>query len=85
MSHPEFLQHGFDKSLSHLVEECGEVLAAAGKTLRFGPFSFNPLLPTEQQESNIDWLQRELADLRGAIDRMQQAITEERCKWEHDR
>ncbi len=56
-----------EQALSHLVEECGEVLAAAGKTLRFGPGSVNPELPATQQEKNIVWLSREIQDLKRAI------------------
>lgn len=53
--------------LGYLVEECGEVLAAAGKTLRWGPQSVNPTIPIPDQEPNIDWLRREFADLKHAI------------------
>lgn len=55
------------QALAHLVEEAGEMLAAAGKTLRWGPQSVNPELPPEQQETNIDWLNREIADVEQAI------------------
>jgi hypothetical protein len=71
MSDPRFLQRGFDKQLAHLVEECGEVLAAAGKTQRWGRDSVNPLIPTIAQETNEAWLRRELADLRQSIDRLE--------------
>ncbi len=55
------------QKLGYLVEECGEVLAAVGKTQRWGPDSVNPELPAEEQESNRDWLLRELVDLERAI------------------
>ena len=71
---PRFLQQGFKNQLAHLVEECGEVLAAAGKTQRWGPHSVNPLIPEEQQETNIDWLLRELNDLETAISRLKETI-----------
>jgi len=70
MSHPDFLQKGFEKQLAHLVEECGEVLAAAGKTQRWGRDSVNPLIPASQQETNEAWLSREMSDLRQALDRL---------------
>lgn len=70
-----FLQDGFDKKLSHLIEECGEVVAAAGKLQRFGRESFNPLLPVEQQETNESWLRRELQDLKMAIARFEDKET----------
>lgn len=81
MSHPQFLQEGFDKQLAHLVEECGELLAAtgellaaAGKTQRWGPRSVNPLLPVTKRETNLDWLQREMNDVVEAIVRLQRTI-----------
>ncbi len=77
MTDQRFLQDGFDKRLSHLIEECGEVLAAAGKTQRWGADSGNPLLPAEQQEKNIDWLRRELGDLKQAISRLEECLQEE--------
>lgn len=76
MSHSKYLQRGFDKQLSHFIEECGEVLAAAGKTQRWGLHSVNPELPKAQQEENIDWLKRELSDLKQAIYRLECTIEE---------
>ena len=55
------------QKLSHLVEECGEVLAAAGKSLRWGLDSCNPELPVQQRETNRAWLLREITDLELAI------------------
>ena len=72
---PNFLQDGLDNKLAHLVEECGEVIAAAGKTLRWGPNSYNPKLPKEQQELNKDWLIRELDDLKHAIKRVEEEFS----------
>lgn len=72
MAHEEFRQHGCPaKALSHLIEECGEVLAAAGKTQRFGFLSTNPLLPPEQRETNAAWLRREVADLKLSIEKLE--------------
>ena len=77
MSDPRFFQDGFDRRLAHLVEECGEVLAAAGKTQRWGARSVNPLLRDCEQETNLVWLRREMADLRQAMDRLDAAIKDE--------
>lgn len=73
---PRFLQAGFDKRLSHVIEECGEVLAAAGKTQRWGRTSVNPLLPVAQQETNEAWLRRELLDLQKAVTRLLETMDE---------
>jgi hypothetical protein len=80
MSNKRFLQAGFDNQLAHVIEECGEVLAAAGKTQRFGAFSMNPLLSPGDplyRETNIVWLKREMIDLQEAIARLQATIEEE--------
>ncbi|MGH2343402.1 hypothetical protein ACRC7T_18205 [Segnochrobactraceae bacterium EtOH-i3] len=77
MSDPRFLQRGFGPSLSHLIEEAGEALAAAGKLQRWGAESVNPLLAAEQQERNIDWLMRELSDVEEAIRRLRSAALQE--------
>lgn len=74
MSDHRFLQEGFEAQLAHLIEECGEVLSAAGKTQRWGRDSVNPLLPLAEQETNEDWLKRELVDLKQAIGRLEHTL-----------
>lgn len=64
---PEYEPKGFDQCLAYLIEEMGECLGAAGKTLRWGPDSYNPELPPKQRELNIDWLLREIEDVEAAI------------------
>ena len=81
MSDERYIRHDFKSCLGHLIEECGEVLAAAGKTLRWGPYSVNPELAPADRESNIVWLQREIIDLEGCIARLRTAIENE----EHDK
>ena len=65
MSDPRFRDKG--SRLGRFVEEAGEALAAAGKCSRFGFESYNPLLPEIEQETNAQWLRRELTDLKEAI------------------
>lgn len=77
MSDKRFLQKGFEKQLAHVIEECGEVLAAAGKTQRWGKYSTNPLLPLDERETNLTWLKRELNDLKDAISRLEITIEDE--------
>jgi hypothetical protein len=72
----QYLFDGFDFALAHAIEEAGEFLAAAGKTQRFGRESVNPELPKLEQETNIAWLVRESADLRGALERLEATITD---------
>jgi predicted RND superfamily exporter protein len=57
-----------EEALAQLNEECGEVVAAIGKTMRFGYYSVNPLLAVSEQEMNIDWVKRETQDLKLAIE-----------------
>lgn len=77
MSDKRFLQDGFDKRLSRAIEECGEFLAAAGKTQRWGVWSVNPLLRPADRETNLLWLRREMTDVRQALDRLEDAIGKE--------
>lgn len=79
MSDSKFLQDPFDKRLAHLTEECGEVLAAIGKTQRWGLGSANPLLEPSERETNKAWLKRELQDLKQAIERVEETIDEQPC------
>lgn len=74
MSDPKYIRPGADFAIACLVEECGEVLAAAGKTQRWGLDSVNPELPPQEQETNRDWLLRELNDLEEAILRVRKEI-----------
>ena len=60
-------------ALGRFIEECGEALAAAGKTVRFGWDSWNPLIPASQRETNEEWLRREVADLEVAIARLRRS------------
>lgn len=82
LSDPKYLQAGFPKKLSHAIEECGEFLAAAGKLQRWGPYSVNPELNAEFQETNIDWLFRELLDLEEACARLRESI--QAAEHQHD-
>lgn len=70
---PEYEPLDIDQRLAYLVEECGEVQAAAGKSLRWGIHSFNPE-PGASREHNGEWLLREIADLEGAIARLRDDI-----------
>lgn len=68
---PKYEPRTREQFYGYLIEECGEVLHAAGKTLRWGERSYNPDLPPAQREANVEWLRREMRDLRGAIDRLE--------------
>lgn len=67
MSHDNYKNKG--NELGHFIEECGEALAAAGKSVRFGLDSCNPE-PDATSESNRNWLEREIRDLEYAIARL---------------
>lgn len=69
----KYAPKGFEQTLAYLVEECGEVLAAAGKTQRWGRFRVNPELPPHKQETNQVWLLSELIDLERAIKLVREA------------
>lgn len=65
--HREFIRPGLDHALGRAIEEAGEVLAALGKTVRFGWGGSNPLIPEEERETNEAWVRREVADLQHAL------------------
>ena len=63
----EYMPETEQQILGYLAEECGEVVAAVGKTIRWGMESVNPELPENQQEMNWQWIRREIKDLKRAI------------------
>lgn len=71
---PQYEPKTINQKLGYLVEECGEVQAAVGKTIRWGLESTNPELPPEEQETNRDWVLRELDDLERAIRYAREAL-----------
>ena len=71
MSDPKYMKPGLDFAVGKAIEEAGELIAALGKTLRWGWFSVNPELPRSKQESNESWVRREIADVRGALDNLE--------------
>ena len=70
MSNPDSVNRG--NALGKFIEDCGESLAAAGKTVRFGWHGYNPL-PGASKETNDSWLEREVADLEEAIQRLKKS------------
>ena len=83
MTDDRFVRPGYTHAVGMLVEELGELVEqlavlqirfsklhkALGKMIRHGPESINPLLPVEEQETNGDWIEREMSDVEGAIAR----------------
>ena len=49
----EYEPKTLDQKMGYLVEECGEVLAAAGKSLRWGLDSCNPELPEAERTAAV--------------------------------
>ena len=64
------------QKLGYLVEECGEVLAAVGKTQRWGLDSCNPESRAAFPRTNRDWILSELLDLERAIGFVREALKE---------
>lgn len=76
---PQYKPKTLLQILGYLVEECGEVQAAVGKTLRWGTESVNPELEHDDPgygETNREWILRELGDLEGAIRRARKGLNE---------
>ena len=74
MTDPKYLRPGLDFARGKVVEELGELQAALGKTLRWGWQSYNPDLPRDQRETNANWVRREIADVRGALDNLEKEM-----------
>ena len=70
MTDPRYMRPGLDFARGKAIEELGELQAALGKSLRWGWESANPELPPEQRETNIVWVQREMKDVRDALDNL---------------
>lgn len=66
-SKPEYMPKTPRERLGYLIEECGEVLQIAGKSLRYGYRSFNPELPYNERVTNAVLMQREIANVEAAI------------------
>jgi len=68
--HKDFIdEDDMEQCFGHTIEEMSEALVACGKIVRFGYDSYNPLLPDKEIEYNCFWLERELVDVQGAIER----------------
>jgi hypothetical protein len=74
MTREKYMRPGLDFAVGKAVEELGELQAALGKTLRWGWESYNPELPLGEQESNRDWVLREMSDVRGALDNLEREM-----------
>lgn len=74
MTDPKYMRTGLSFAVGKTVEELGELQAALGKTLRWGWNSYNPELPPKERESNADWVRREIADVRGALDNLEKEM-----------
>lgn len=70
------MRPGLDFAVGKATEEAGELLAAIGKTLRWGWHSYNPDLAPADRETNEAWVRREIADLRGALDNLEKEMNE---------
>jgi hypothetical protein len=76
MTDPRYMRPGVSFAVGKAVEELGELQAALGKTLRWGWLSYNPEVPDEPdlRETNLDWVRREIADVRGALDNLEKTL-----------
>ncbi len=78
MTDSKYMRKGLTFACGKAIEEAGEFLAAMGKTQRWGWHSVNPELSPNQQETNEDWVRREIADLRGALDNLERELNDPR-------
>ena len=74
MTDPKYMRPGVSFARGKAIEELGELQAALGKTIRWGWMSVNPELHPSERETNLAWVHREIADVRGALDNLEADI-----------
>lgn len=74
MTQQKYMRPGLNFAVGKAIEELGEFGAALGKTLRWGWDSVNSELPPKDQETNQNWVRREIADVRGALDNLEKEM-----------
>jgi hypothetical protein len=77
MTDSKYMRPGLNFARGKAIEEAGELLAALGKSLRWGWLSVNPELPVAQQETNVAWVRREMDDMRGALNNLERELDPE--------
>lgn len=78
MTDPKYMRPGLEFATGKLVEELGELQAALGKSMKWGFEGYNPELPVDQRELNVDWVLREIKDVQEAIGNFQRELAR---KW----
>ena len=73
----QYIQEGLQHARGRAIEECGELIAALGKSVRFGWLACNPELPADKQEANFEWVARELGDVMDALSRLKNEMRKE--------
>lgn len=71
---PEYVPKTMVAVLGKLSEECGEIVKAVGKTLRFGLLSSNPDVPPEKRRTNQEAILQEIEDLEATIPLVREAL-----------
>lgn len=64
---PEYKPKTLVQKLGYLIEECGELQSALGKTIRWGLDSYNPELDEPNRKLNRTWIREEIQDIKRAI------------------
>lgn len=74
----QYIPHSLEQKLGYLMEECGEVMHATGKSIRWGFQGANPEIPEEERITNAQWLLDELNDLKRAISWVENHLEKEK-------
>lgn len=72
MTDPRYMRRGLDFARGKMIEECGELCAALGKSLRWGWLSSNPEI--SDGKTNSEWVALEMQDVRDALDNLQREM-----------
>jgi hypothetical protein len=72
-----YLRPGLDFARGRMIEECGELQTALGKSIRWGWLGENPELPPPERETNLVWVRKEMQDVRASLDNLQLELDKE--------
>ena len=70
MTDPKYMRSGLDFARGKMIEECGELVAALDKSLRWGWLSSEII----DGETNVEWVLREMRDVAEALDHLRSEI-----------
>lgn len=75
MTDERYMRPGVEFAVAKLNEECGELVSAIGKTMRWGFASFDPTKHERDRQTNEGWIFAEMRDVEDAIRRLRHEVS----------